>query len=347
MPDWYTEPNSIIAIIQVILGFWLLIKGADLLVEGAVYIAGRLGLAPAVIGATVVAFGTSLPELMVSLFSLREASQGEVIDPNGPVTIAMGNVVGSNMFNIGAVLGLTALCRAVPIARSSVRLDYPLMLVVSILLVSFSWYWGVDGNAHVIHQWEGALFLVGLAAFIYMSVRLGKVDKDEIEDLEDVLKSPVQATLFIVLGIIMLAMGGDATLTGAVAVAESLGLSQRVIGLTVVALGTSLPEMVTSVQAARKGHAEMAIANILGSNVFNVLCILGISALIVPLPVSAGTLGWDYWWMLGFALILLPMMLKGRSIVRWQGVVLLVLMVSYITLLICFPSLGGLSETNS
>jgi cation:H+ antiporter len=316
-------------------GFWVLLKGADLLVAGAVSIAQRTGLSPAVIGATVVAFGTSLPELVVSVVS---SVQANVTGETGRADIAISNVVGSNIFNIGAILGISALMRRLPVPASSLRLDYPLMVAAFVFLVLFSIPW--DGGAGRIYWWQGAIFVGGLIAFTVMSVKLGKVDTDEVAEAGGDGRSVGSAIGLIVIGILMLAGGGEVTLTGAVKLAELAGMTERVIGLTVVAIGTSLPELATSIQSARKGHTEIAVANVIGSNIFNVLCIVGVASLILELPVNRGTVGWDYLWMMGFAIVLLPMMLSGRVIGRPAAVVLLVMLVTYVTLLIVAPSLS-------
>lgn len=341
MPDWYAHPHWALAIVFVLVGFFVLIKGADLLVEGAVAIARKTGMAPAVIGATVVAFGTSLPELAVSVFSLINAG-----DPSqyasvaeSPAAIAMSNVVGSNIFNIGAILGISALVRHLPVPKSTLRIDYPFMIVAMLLLVGFSMTGGQSGE---IARWEGGVLLVGLLLFTVLAIKSGGgADElpDEPED-GDAIK-PLKAIGLILAGVVMLTVGGDVILKGSVALAETAGMSKRVIGLTVVAIGTSLPELATSMQAARKGQTEIAVANVVGSNCFNVLCICGIASMFQPLPVPEGMITWDYIWMLGFAVALLPLMLTGRTIQRGEGVFLVIALLTYVTLLVAFPSISG------
>lgn len=329
MPDWYSQPSLVLAIIFVVVGFYALIKGADVMVGAAVTIAKRTGLSTAVIGATVVAFGTSLPELAVSLTSMLQA---ERLDNPATADIALSNVVGSNIFNIGLILGLSALWRNLPVPPSSLRLDYPLMIVATVALILMSIPW--TGGPAVITAWEGAILVAGLITFMVLAVKLGKVDTDEIAEVEIGGIGLPAAVGLIVAGIALMAAGGEIALTGAVRLAEAAGLSERVIGLTVVALGTSLPELATSIQAARRGETAIAVANVIGSNVFNIFCIVGVASLVIPMPVSAGTLNWDYYWMVGFILILLPLMLRGRVIRKGEGILLLLGLVTYVTTLI-------------
>jgi len=310
MPEWYTHPHWVLAILFVVVGFWLLIKGADLLVEGGVGIARRYRLSVAVIGATVVAFGTSLPELVVSFGSNIKAT----LDPPAPGApdpkdLVIGNVVGSNIFNIGAILGVGALMMPLRVAPSTLRLDYPLMLLVFAGFTCFALV-SVIGDWYGIDRVEGAVFLAGLFAFTWMAVRMGR-QKPEALPVSEV-GSLRKAWMAIGGGILLLTVGGDVTLNGAIQIAHELGMSMRVIGLTVIAVGTSLPELMTSIQGLRKGHAELAVANVVGSNLFNVLCILGLCSVVFPLPVEDAAMAWDFPWMLGFAVVLLPFLLRGR-----------------------------------
>ena len=344
MPDWYTDPPIAVAILSVLIGFGILLKGADVLVQGAVVSAKRFGLTTAVIGATVVAFGTSLPELMVSVFSNIMASrEGLAGSPDGPAAIAVANVIGSNIFNIGMVLAVAALICRMPVPRTSMRIDLPLMLGSYVLLFLFCMPIG-DGVA-LISRLEGGILFVALLLYTYLAVKLGKVDEGDIPD--DNQSTVLSATVKIVIGIILLAVGGELTLNGGVSVAREIGMTDRVIGLTVMAIGTSLPELATSVQAARKGETDIAVANILGSNCFNILSILGVSALIAPLPVNLGILYWDFWWMLGISVVVLPAMFWRRIITWPTGLALLLALSTYMLLLIVMPGLGVPEATSS
>lgn len=337
MPDWYAEPHIAVAVLCVLVGFAFLLKGADVLVTGAVICAKRFGLTTAVIGATVVAFGTSLPELMVSVFSSIMAIRENMPDnPDGPAAIAVANVIGSNIFNVAMVLGVAALICVMPVPRTSMRIDLPLLLVSFVLLFVFCLP-GSDGVARI-SQIEGLILFIGLGLYTCLSIRMGKVPADEVP--EDDGSSSGAAGIKIIIGIIMLAIGGELTLNGGVNMAEDIGMSQRVIGLTVMAIGTSLPELATSIQAARAKETDIAVANILGSNCFNILSILGISALIMPLPVNTGILYWDYWWMVGVCALMLPAMLLRHAIGMATGLILLLSLAVYLTLLIVMPELG-------
>ena len=339
MPDWYSQPSLIVAIVFVLIGFVVLLKGADVLVQGAVVCAKRFGLTTAVIGATVVAFGTSLPELMVSVFSnVMAAREGTGGDADGPAAIAIANVVGSNIFNIAMVLGVAALMCNLPVPRTSLRIDLPLMFLSFIVLFLFCIPWG-DG-VPVIGRIEGGVLFVSLIAYTFLSVKLGKVDPNEVEEFKDDDASIGKSVVLILIGIVLLVVGGELTLNGGVNVARAFDMSERVIGLTVMAIGTSLPELATSVQAVRRGETDIAIANILGSNCFNILSILGISALIVPLPVNAGILYWDFWWMIGLCCLILPALFMRRSLGKGTGIMLIVGLIVYMVLLVVAPGLG-------
>ena len=245
MPEWYAHPPTILAIFFVLVGFWVLLKGADLLVSGAVTVSMRFGMSLAVVGATVVAFGTSLPELVVTVGSNLKSnaltSAGGPLDPsNDPAAIALGNIVGSNIFNIGAILGITALVRPLPVPGATGRRDYPLMLVSLLVLSGFFFL----GEPKAIVRWEAAVLCAGLLAFTIWAVKSGEA-ADEAEELADEAGSAGigKALALIAGGLIMLVVGGDVALRGAIRIAEDLGMSTRIIGLTVMAIGTSLPNL--------------------------------------------------------------------------------------------------------
>ena len=209
MPEWYSNPHIVVAIVFVIVGFYALIKGADIMVGAAVAIAKRTGLSTAVIGATVVAFGTSLPELVVSITSMIQADR---TGNSGAADIALSNVVGSNVFNIGLILGLSACIRNLPVPSSSLHLDYPLMIVASIALILMSIPWG--GGDGFITPIEGSLLVLGLIVFMIAAVKMGKVDSDEVGDVEITGLGMPAAILLIIAGIALMAVGGDVALTG-------------------------------------------------------------------------------------------------------------------------------------
>lgn len=247
-------------IILLVLGFILLLKGADWFVDGASNIASRFGIPQLIIGLTIVAMGTSLPEAFVSITAALKS--------NAAITI--GNVVGSNILNVGIILGVTALIRSLHIQNSTIKYEMPFMMLVTLVLI-------LQGIDNTISRFDGIvlwLFFLGYLYYIF------EMSKNQMEETEIKKTNP----LFIPLGLICLMVGSNLAVDAATNIAISLGVSQRFIGLTIVALGTSLPELVTSVTAARKGNADIAIGNIIGSNIFNILFVVGSSALITPVP---------------------------------------------------------------
>ena len=298
-------------------GILLLGGGGELLVRGATSLARIARVTTAVIGLTIVAMGTSLPELVVSL----------VAGLAGQPDVAMGNVVGSNIFNVGVIVGVAALLLPLAVHGNAVRLEWPFMFVASFLALLLA----RDG---LVDRLEGGFFVVALLLFTTYVVRLARtqVKADEARALERevdalTLRGRLRGAAvdlgLVAIGLALLVVGARLLVTGAVSLAERAGLSERVIGLTIVAGGTSLPELATSAVAAVRRQADIALANVIGSNIFNVLGILGVAALVRPLTVAPAIVTSDMWWMLGFSLILLPMMLRGMRISRREGVVLL------------------------
>ncbi len=309
-----------------LLGLVLLAGGGEALVRGATAIARLAGVAPAVIGLTVVAIGTSLPELVVSLFAALE----------GQPEIAVGNVVGSNIFNVVGVLGITAMITALPVQGNAVKIEWPFMFVVSCLTVLLV----RDG---LLDRLEGGLLVVSLVAFTWYIIRLARQEVTGAEAAE--FASAVSARTLpsgsfgmalatVVAGVLLLVVGGRALVTGAVELARIAGMSERVIGLTVVAIGTSMPEVAASVVAAVRGRTDVAIANLLGSNIFNLLGILGITALIHPTVVSPAIRNSDMLWMLATSLLLFPVLRTGMRVTRLEGAILLAIYVVYVALLV-------------
>ncbi|NUN12549.1 MAG: calcium/sodium antiporter [Myxococcales bacterium] len=312
----------------IVLGLVLLVGGGEALVWGASGIARLARITPAVIGLTIVAAGTSMPELVVSVQAALAGSPG----------LAIGNVVGSNLFNIAAILGLTALIRPLRILGNTVRLEWPVMILAAFQLHLLA----RDGS---IDRLEGAFFAVAMVIFTAYSVWLGRREMTEIETQEfeanpnpSLPQSGPKALLFFLLlvavGIGLLVGGSTALVTGSVGVAASLGVSETIIGLTIVAAGTSTPELVTSLVAARRGKDDIAVGNIVGSNIFNVLAILGVTALILPVPVPNEIIVRDNWWMLGVSLLLFPLMKTGLRINRAEGALLLGVYAVYLGILI-------------
>ncbi|KPK05059.1 MAG: hypothetical protein AMS20_07510 [Gemmatimonas sp. SG8_28] len=315
------------AVLAVAGGIALLTGGGELLVRGAVSLAQRLRVSTAVIGLTLVAIGTSMPEMSVSVL----AAAGRQPD------IAVGNVVGSNIFNVAAILGLAAAIRPLTVHMSAVRLEWPFMFVtmaVALLLAR-------DG---AIDRLEGAFLLVSFTVFTAFMVRIARREVS-VKDVDEIRAAvagftptaAVSRTLrdvaSVVAGVALLAGGARALIVGGTTLADVVGISERVVGLTVAAVGTSLPELAASLIAARRGQADIALANVLGSNIFNVLGVLGTVSVITPQAVHPGIIASDLWWMVGTSLLLFPLMLTGRRVGRGEGIVLLAVYGVYLSTL--------------
>ena len=317
----------LIPILMVLAGLGHLLGGGELLVRGACTIALRARVAPAVVGLTVVAAGTSMPELVVSM----SAALGDTPD------MAMGNIVGSNIYNIALILGLTAIVQTLTIESSTIKLEWPILFLCACLLHLL----GRDG---VIDQLEGAFFVAGLVTFIAWTVYIARTNpSNEDEEIWDELPqnsnetTGAAATFQVIAGGALLAMGAQAMVTGGVSLATLWGVSERIIGLTILALGTSMPELVASMVAAWKGKADIAVANVIGSNLFNTLGILGATAAITPVPVNAQTLSLDNPVMVGLTFLLFPLMRRKMKLGRGDGIFLLLLLAIYSALLYFLP----------
>ena len=261
-----------LSFIMLVFGFVLLVWGADKFVAGASALARRLGVSPLLVGLTIVAFGTSAPELAVSLTAALQ----------GANEIAVGNVVGSNIFNMLMVAGLSAVVCPLVMDRTLLRRDWPDSVLAAILLLVFI------APDLTISRVEGIILLAAFAVVLGTQIRAALKNRDTLETEEDeVAMPPLMIGVNIVLGLACIILGGQMAVNGATGIARMFGLSETLIGLTIVAIGTSLPELVTSLVAARKGQNEIAMGNVIGSNIFNLLLILGVSATITPIPVQA------------------------------------------------------------
>ena len=311
-------------------GLSALVIGANALVRGASRLALSFGISPLVVGLTIVAFGTSAPEMAVST--------GAVLD--GKVDVALGNVVGSNIFNILFILGASALIAPLLVHVQVIRQEVPIMLGAALLLLAL----GLDGH---ISAMEGALLLVLMAAYtlflIVQSRRESAANAAEFDaELAPVAPNawdarwPVQVAL-VGVGLAMLVLGSDWLVSSSVAFAKAFGVSDLVIGLTIVAAGTSMPEVATSITAALKGERDIAVGNVVGSNTFNILGCVGLSGVAsgsLGLPMAQSLLTFDIWVMLAATLACLPMFISGREIARWEGGVLLAYYFAYVAYLI-------------
>lgn len=300
-------------------GLVLLYFGGEGLVKGSSSLALRLGMTPLVAGLTVVAFGTSSPELVVSLKAVLE----------GQGAIAMGNVIGSNIFNVGFILGLTALIFPLKVENQIVRFDVPILIAVTLGSLVALWDFALG-------RVEGGILFAALLGYIGLSVWMAKnvatSEAVKTEYLEGVPRSAGPAwkdLAFIAGGLALLVFGSRFFVDGAVGIARSFGVSEAIIGLTIVAGGTSLPELAASIVAALRKEPDIALGNIVGSNIFNLLGILGVSALVRPLS-GPGLQHFDLWVMSAFAFVLLPITWSGFRIVRWEGILLLAGYAAYV-----------------
>lgn len=322
-------------ILLVLLGLVLLVGGGEALLRGAVGLATLARVTPAVIGLTVVAAGTSVPELAVSLLAALRGNEA----------VAIGNVVGSNIFNVAFILGITALIRPLAILGNTIRLEYPVLAVVTILYLAL----GYDGS---IGRIDGAIFVVIYVAFtaylvllVRKQMRAGeeRLMRAEVAELTPNEAPNVRGWLSVVLvvvGVGLLVGGAQATISGAVVLGRMLGMSERVIGLTIVAAGTGLPEVVTSLVSSIRGRSDVAVGNVIGSNLFNLLGVLGISGLVRPVSIPSGVIRGDNWWLLGITLLLFPILFTGRKISRAEGALFLATYGVFLGMILASPA-GG------
>ncbi len=310
-----------------VIGLGLLIAGAEALVRGAARLAAAFGVSPLVIGLTIVAFGTSAPELAVSVQSALA----------GRADIAVGNVIGSNIFNVLFILGASALIVPLVVARQLVRLDVPIMIGVSVLV----WLFSLDLN---IGRLEGLILVAGIAMYTAFQVVQSRREQSDAREHDRASKySGVLVNIaFVAAGLGMLVVGSRWLVDGAVAIARAIGIEEVVIGLTIVAAGTSLPEVATSILAAIRGERDIAVGNVVGSNVFNILAVLGLSGIAAPggLSISPSVLHFDIWVMIAVAVACLPIFFTGWEIRRWEGAVFLGYYVAY-TVYLIFEAAGN------
>ncbi|MCJ8292074.1 MAG: calcium/sodium antiporter [Crocinitomicaceae bacterium] len=310
-----------------ILGLAVLIVGGEFLVKGAVGFSAAFKISPLVIGMTVVSFGTSAPELLVSLQSALDGNPG----------IAIGNVVGSNIANIALVLGITVLIFPIIAERQTKFVDYPMMLFACILFYLFA----LD---NVIELYEGIILfgiLVTFTTYLVINSRkkTKKAEAEADDDISEALKYPIwKSVVFLLIGLVALYFGSDWFVKGAVGIAEVVleGNPDKdsIIGVTVVALGTSAPELVASIVAAIRKQSDISVGNLIGSNIFNVFAVIGITSMVTPIEVSDQVLGFDMYWMLGIVLLLIPILLIGKRIGRLKGVILFGSYVAYVTVIL-------------
>lgn len=319
---------DLLTLILFVVGLGILIVGAELLVRGASRLAVGFGISPLVVGLTVVAFGTSAPELAVSIGSAFA----------GQADIALGNVVGSNIANILLILGISAVVTPLVVTQKLIRRDVPLMIGVSFLPLLL----GLDGK---IGRLEGLLMATGVIAYTILAIRQSRQESSDVQNeyaMEFGLKEApsIRHTLIniglLIAGLVLLVLGARWLVSGAVSIARALGLSELVIGLTIIAVGTSLPEVATSVLASLRGERDIAVGNVVGSNIFNILSVLGFAAAVGPNGVSipAAALRFDIPFMIAVAVACLPIFFTGYRIARWEGALFLAYYAAYTLYLI-------------
>jgi cation:H+ antiporter len=316
------DKNMLEAVVFLIIGLVFLVWSADKLVFGAAALARNVGISPLVIGMTILAMGSSAPEMMVSATAALE----------GKTDTAVGNVLGSNIANIALILGITAMIKPLSISSAVLRRELPLMIAVTLIAGLILW------DSHL-GFYEGIILFALFGAFILAMLRISKAEKESgnndamLEDQESEIPEGVsnaKAAMWVVIGLIILPIAADRLVDSAVTIAQYFGMSDLVIGLTIIAIGTSLPELAASLAGVLKGEDDMAVGNIIGSNVFNILAVMGIPGIINPSILSEHAMGRDFWVMLAVSLLLVVMALgKSKSINRIEGFILFVLFLGY------------------
>lgn len=304
----------LIQILLLALGFTMLIKGADWFVDGASGIATKFGIPQLVIGLTIVAMGTSAPEAAVSISA--------AISGNADITI--GNIVGSNILNIFIILGISAVITTLAVASSTIKYETPFMILVTILLLVL----GLDKTIGLI---DGIILIIAFIAYLTYLFIMAKNNKEEQPEAKQM--AIWKAILLTIIGLALIILGSNVTVDAATAIAKAFGVSERFIGLTIVALGTSLPELFTSVSAARKHNADIAIGNIVGSNIFNILFVVGISSIIIPVPFASNFI-FDTIVAIIAAALLLICCLKTKSLKRPAGILMLICYAAYFIMIL-------------
>lgn len=313
----------ILALIRLVIGFALLVKCADLFVDGASSLAKKLNIPAFVIGLTIVAFGTSAPELAVSITAAMKGSND----------IAIGNVVGSNIFNTLVVLGASAAITPIAVDKGMIKRDYPLSIFAAVLLGVLAMDTVLFKASEMsLSRLDGIILLIAFAGFMVMTVKAGLEGREEEEEDSEAMPL-MKSLLVIVVGLVGIVVGGDLSVEGAKGIARFFGLSEAIIGLTIVALGTSLPELVTSIVAAKKGESDIAVGNVIGSNIFNVFLILGVSSTILPMNVS-GTYLYDIGMLIGVMVLTYLPIAKTKKVTRVMGITMVLVYAAYTVYLI-------------
>ena len=309
--------------ILLIIGFVLLVKGADFFVDGSSSIAKHFKIPTMIIGLTIVAMGTSAPEAAVSITAALSGNNG----------IAVGNVLGSNVFNLLMVLGFASIIKACPVHKETIRDEFPLSIIAAVLFAVFAIIGIGGGSGSHFSRIEGVIFLVLFAWFIISMVRkaLANPASNSEDDIKEV--SLPKSLILSVIGLAGIILGGDLVVDSASAIATSFGISDTLVGLTIVAIGTSLPEWVTSVTAALKGETDIAVGNVIGSNLFNILFVLGLSVTIHPVTVTMESV-YDAVIVVAISIVVMIPCLKNKKITRGWGVLFMIIYAAYMTYII-------------
>lgn len=321
--------TNFIYVVLLIVGFILLIKGADIFVDGASSIAKKAGIPSVIVGLTIVSLGTSAPELAVSSISAFQGNNG----------IAIGNVLGSNIFNTLVVLGGTAIARTLIIKKNVIRRDFFINILVILALYFVCFGFSIDGKDGIITRLDGIILLIFAiiyTIFLIFSAKKGRSNSEDIKEFNNIKTLP--NVIKVIVGILAIILGGKLVVDSASQIAYSIGMSEKLVGLTIVAVGTSLPELVTSIVAALKGETEIAIGNVLGSNIFNILLILGLSSTINPI-VASGNLSIDLLFLIISTLIIGVIIFINnkeniKKLNRIEGTFLVLLYVGYLSYII-------------
>lgn len=311
--------------ILLIIGFILLIKGADLFVDGASALSAIANVPPLLIGLTIVAFGTSAPEAAVSFVASFKGSNDIVI----------GNIVGSNIFNLLVAIGISAIIRNIVVKKNTIKKEFPLAIYSTLLIMLLAGDRFIDGfKMNIISRSDGVVLLLGFVLFIFYLVELAFISDEEESNIHDIHTIPLsRSIIFLIFGLIMIVVGGNIVVKSASAIAVFWGMSEALLGITIVAIGTSLPELVTSATAAYKGQSDIAVGNIIGSGLFNILFILGFSAMISPITV-APKLFFDFFFLIFITLLTYFFSYTKKEIDRSEGIILVLLYVIYMVYII-------------
>lgn len=309
------------SIVLLVVGLVLLVKGADYFVEGSSSIAKRFNIPSMVIGLTLVAFGTSAPELAVSVSGALNQSNG----------IVFGNVVGSNIVNVLFILGLSCVIKPIQVRLKTIFKEMPFAILTTVALMLMAMDGLINGDSQsVVSKAEGWILILFFLIYLYSMLEIAVMGKEEYPEEQIHLIPLTKSMIYTLVGLVGIILGAKWVVDGAIDIATWLGISETTIGLTIVAIGTSLPELITSVVAAKKGENEIAVGNVIGSNIFNILFVLGVSSAIHPVTIATENFA-DLWILFASMVIIVPLMYTGKKINRFEGVLMVLAYIAYAT----------------